>query len=880
MPILDGGNFMKKQFLFLLLFCLSISETWAERIDVATARKVAGNVARQESVTGLRSTDDLQLVYAARSGQSGSSLRSGTLEGTADYFVFNFPANKGFAIVSGDDRAYPVLGYSDEGLFDSDNLPDNLRGMLAYYQKQISWAEGNGIDATPAIAAEWERYLNGTTLRTSSKEVLLKTAKWGQGEPFNLYTPLEKGEHTLTGCVATASAILMHYHQYSADAEVLQKKGVSEYMGQKVTYAPYQWDKMLLEYNDGQYTQEEGEAVAALMWNIGANIKMQYSLTASSAFTWESIVTLRNLFGYSKAARYLFKSDFTWKEWKAMVRKELDENRPIVYEGYDSQSGHAFVCDGYREGEAFHINWGWSGYSDGYFLLTALDAEGTGEPFANNCMGIGIQKPLADDKAVCELRYDRLFMNGKPTCDDSFLIEITMVNIGSTTFKGEFGIAVIGTDGKIKKQIQSERLETSLDEIQYEKWKVHCSLSQDLSDGEVIKPVYNVDGEWRIMEGSSEAALYIDKNGVKYPGEDDSNEPDKNPLNIYIHMNTFGNTYLPVSGLDNGIRHEKCTQFIGYHITNLTDTIVFRYTLQDYEAWKGQLDIYTGEDGKSLSAENQGKKVELDESDSFEISVSPKQLGKGGYFWNFLKVLSAKSGELTYDIQVFDFSDKENLLFEQKGNKMKFMNHLPVAFDKDPIRGSVGQEIPFTVQMTDIDPIIMGKPLKVGVGIKFTKKKGGQIQLFDAEKKEIPLSYEEGELLEWDSAPVGNVVEDMSCTFYIKSDVEFLESSAPYFCLELQAEGYVIPITYKLASLVVDSKSPAANELVTKESVRVWIMGNRLFILTPKAEEAFIFTYDGRLYKSFSLSAGENVENLPQGKYIVRVGEQTYKLKN
>mgnify|MGYP002170978648 FL=1 len=119
------------------------------------------------------------MVYAARPGQSGSSLRSGTLEGIADYFVFNFPANKGFAIVSGDDRAYPVLGYSDEGLFDSDNLPDNLRGMLAYYQKQISWAEGNGIDATPAIAAEWERYLNGTTLRTTSKEVLLKTAKWG-----------------------------------------------------------------------------------------------------------------------------------------------------------------------------------------------------------------------------------------------------------------------------------------------------------------------------------------------------------------------------------------------------------------------------------------------------------------------------------------------------------------------------------------------------------------------------------------------------------------------------------------------------------------------------------------------------------------------------
>lgn len=148
---------MRKQFLLMLVLCLTASLTWAERIDVATARKVAGSVAQREGVTsGLRSASDLSLVYAAAPGQSGSALRSGTMEGSADYFVFNFPGEKGFAIVAGDDRVRPVLGYSDKGSFDPDKLPENLRGMLAYYQDQITWANDKGIEATPDIAARVE----------------------------------------------------------------------------------------------------------------------------------------------------------------------------------------------------------------------------------------------------------------------------------------------------------------------------------------------------------------------------------------------------------------------------------------------------------------------------------------------------------------------------------------------------------------------------------------------------------------------------------------------------------------------------------------------------------------------------------------------------
>ena len=239
---------MRKQFLLMLILCLTASLAWAERIDVATARKVAASVAQREgAVSGLRSASDLSLVYAAAPGQSGSALRSGTMEGSADYFVFNFPGEKGFAIVAGDDRVRPVLGYSGEGCFDPDNLPENLCGMLAYYQDQITWANDKDIEATPDIAAEWNQLMSGTALRAAGGKVL-QTAKWNQEEPYNNQTPVINGKKTYTGCGATATAIIMRYNMHPD----VVTKGVSSYnvrgVDYPVSYAPYQWDKMPLNY--------------------------------------------------------------------------------------------------------------------------------------------------------------------------------------------------------------------------------------------------------------------------------------------------------------------------------------------------------------------------------------------------------------------------------------------------------------------------------------------------------------------------------------------------------------------------------------------------------------------------------------------------------
>ena len=228
----------------LLLFVLFSTAFWAmaERIDVATARRIAENVAASNT-GGLRSASELSLIYAAAPGQEKNALRStGTVDGATDYFVFNIGANKGFVIVSGDDRAYPVLGQSDEGTFEPDNLPDNLRAMLAYYQNQISWAERNNVIPSADVQAEWGRYLAGS-LRSSGKEVLLETAHWSQGNPYNRKTPIIEGEHAVTGCVATAWAIAMKYNEWPVAAN--SETRVNTYWEQSVEYPQqYDWNNM------------------------------------------------------------------------------------------------------------------------------------------------------------------------------------------------------------------------------------------------------------------------------------------------------------------------------------------------------------------------------------------------------------------------------------------------------------------------------------------------------------------------------------------------------------------------------------------------------------------------------------------------------------
>lgn len=729
---------MRKQLLLMLILCLSATMVWAERIDVSTARKVAENVANAGS--GLRSAGDLSLVYVAAPGKSGSALRSGTVDGAADYFVFNVSGNKGFVIVSGEDRALPVFGYSDEGAFDPDNLPDNLRYMLAYYQNQITWLERSGIEVTADIQAEWSHYLNGTNFRSTAQEVVLETAEWDQGKPYNGMTPLISGEHALTGCVATAQAIIMRYHQYPVRAI----GGVSSYDGVSTTYDDYDWANMPLTYPRDGYGDARDNAVAKLMWHCGANVEMSYGLSASGASMKLPAKSYVEVFGYSPAIRYLKKETYRWEEWKEMIRKELDAGYPLSYGGQSSGGGHAFVCDGYDAQGFFHINWGWGGYSNGFFALSVLDSNYGNDGYSDSQEMILNIRPsqTGDKKYVYKPVVTDISYSGSLPLTDNVGMSIGLRYTAFDNLDYYVGLAVVDVSGRIIQQPSDPKSMNF--EAYVPGWRNYSTyrnitLSTSLGEGQRIAVVGSSDGhDWEVMRCLTTSPTGLDNDGLIGAPADNPDEPAVNPVNVSIYWNQFDDVFMAVSGLDNNQYNGQNTQGISYKLTNVTENVILRYTLKNYAAWKGQLDVYYG-DNNSIYQPSQGTKAVIGEDGSFSVPVSLARISEGAYV-NYLKVLSAKQGELSYDIQVYLESDQANPIFEENDKPMRFKEALTGSIAPHPIMGAKNSRIPFTYTIEKTNQWLDGKPL--GVSASISNLKADQIKLYyvsDGQEKEIPL---------------------------------------------------------------------------------------------------------------------------------------------
>lgn len=803
---------MRKQFLLMLVLCLTASLTWAERIDVATARKVAGSVAQREGVTsGLRSASDLSLVYAAAPGQSGSALRSGTMEGSADYFVFNFPGEKGFAIVAGDNRVRPVLGYSDKGSFDPDKLPENLRGMLAYYQDQITWANDKGIEATPDIAAEWSRLMSGTALRVAGEPVLLRTANWSQGEPYNRQTPIIKGEHAVTGCVATAMGIIMKYHEYPIRAvnppEWNYYSVDGRYQGFQLTYDDYDWANMLDTYTSTSYNDTQADAVAELLYHCGANVGMKYTLKESGTPTVFVARALSDVFGYSHSIRYLQKDDYRWEEWKEMLKSELDAGYPVIYDGQSNSSGHAFVCDGYNNEELYHINWGWGGLYNGNFVLSLLDSKGNGLGYSE---GQGMLLNIRPEQTG-----ERYYM--RPSLRNAYYTKSG--NSASVSFDFEYfalydhtfyiGLGVVDQNNQIIRKPKSPipaNLQGMEDDGSYHLYNNNTRsiiLSSPLLGDQRIALLCSLDGtEWEVMRGKENVPTGIDDNGMINPTPDDPNDPEQ-PMNAGINWNTFDDYNLAVTGLDNSQSNSRNTKAISYWFSKIKEDIVLRYTITNYSDWKDHISVYCGESNE-IAGEGKGTPVTVDSNGTFEVNVGMDKI-TNGYYMSYMKILSDKAGELRYDIQVSSKSTASPA-FELEGNMILFTDRIRIAWDKNPIRGSVNQEIPFSVQFSNMSSFLVGKELALNITIEGATKE--QIQLFDEAGNEIPLSvkYDDEKYVGADNVSVGTLATNKSYSFKLKSNTLFTESENVTVYIYTVVDGRDMPYSTSTsyARIIID----------------------------------------------------------------------------
>ena len=519
----------KKHFWILYFLCLSIVGAWAERIDLSTARKVAESVAKGSSA--LRSSGDLSLVYVAAPGQSGTALRSGAMVGTVDYFVFNFPENSGFAIVAGDDRVRPLLGYSLEGQFNPENLPENLSAHLEYYQDQITWAEEQNIEPSADVTAEWNRYLGGTALR-SGGGVSLETAKWDQASPYNAMCPTINGQRALTGCGATATAIIMRYHQWPLGTQ----KGVSvhplasehpEWRCEPLNYSSgYNWNSMPLTV-----TGNNAPEIAKLMWHIGANINMVYTRNESSSSVSDAAMALKNVFDYSLTTRAVRRDFYSDVEWERLLINELDAGRPVLYRGNTKENaGHLFVCDGYDSNHYFSINWGWSGYCNGYFLLSALGNEESGKFYYGHWMMIGAKKNEGESP-IYELRFGAEPESSQLPLPVGSPFDLGMYLYNSGSMAGEFDISVAIYDsstGELGEPMLENNMRINL-ETNYGWWKGNNNplmfwnviLRSELKPSERLVVVYSLADryEWQILKGASDKLYAFDKNGLASIGD-------------------------------------------------------------------------------------------------------------------------------------------------------------------------------------------------------------------------------------------------------------------------------------------------------------------------------------------------------------------------
>ena len=359
--------------LFAMLICAVTM--MASPVEPEQARTIALNFMMQKSPAVTRSTD-CTLAY------TWSNDRSSAL-----FYVYN--VGNGFVIVSADDAVMPVLGYSTSGSFTGENIPVNCREWLEGYADQIAYVKENNLSAPEKVSQAWTALAEGREPSrsggTRAVEPLLTTT-WNQSPYYNALCPGEGDDQAITGCVATAMAQIINYHQWPAHGmgTRLYSYGAYENIFADYGNTTYQYDLMPNDldwiYDEENYDWIEPDpqqvnAVATLMYHCGVAVNMQYSSSESGAYDEAARAGFITQFGYD--AHLATKGDDS--TWIVMLKEELDQARPIYYAGqgrfWGANSGHAFVCDGYDDDDYFHFNFGWSGSYDGYFAIGAITTD-------------------------------------------------------------------------------------------------------------------------------------------------------------------------------------------------------------------------------------------------------------------------------------------------------------------------------------------------------------------------------------------------------------------------------------------------------------------------------------------------------------------------
>ena len=487
---------------------------WAGPRSFQQAQAIAE---RQAALQGI--IMDQQQVSKARKQYllNGSS----SSETATSYYVFDNGSDKGFTIVSGDDELPEIVGYSAHGNSEHLMKTEGCAAFLKAYQKFVA-AFTQGDAKARKILAEQRALKADGRYQQPKIDPLLGDIAWNQETPYNKMCPEYKGSKlSATGCVATAMAQVMMYYKYPKELKAdipayttatnkLKVNAISK--GEE-----YDWGNMLPTYTEGEYNTTQADAVAKLMFHCGAAVQMDYGDSSGALVRPEDMSTY---FGYdADLLQEVYRSVYTLAEWKKILDRELEAKRPILYGGARSyERGHQFVCDG-SDGEGlYHINWGWSGVSDGYFDITLLDPDvpGTGagtsaDGYNRDCsVIIGIapdngskDEPLVKEHSLYADAYEDhrkcTITNGeRKNASEQFSLTVTPVfsNPTHNKFEGLVALGIRNEDGSYTPitQIEKVAMEAMDPDGEYEIYYLNFNLNYAFPVGATfLYEIYSTD---------------------------------------------------------------------------------------------------------------------------------------------------------------------------------------------------------------------------------------------------------------------------------------------------------------------------------------------------------------------------------------------------
>lgn len=518
-----------KRFFFLLSVLLP-GLLFAKNISEEQARRVATAFWQSSPQTRGASAVSWQLVLQSE------NLPTRSVASAPAYYVYDNVSGPGFVIVAGDDVAMPVLGYSFENEFpSSDFLPVNVLEWLDGLREEINAARRESLKPSGVVARAWTSTSSGTPV------VEMETALWNQDSPYNQLCPRINGIATYTGCTATAMAIVMRYHQWPERGVGILPGYVTRTYGESIPAQElghlYEWNLMPLDYTNSFELQRQ--AVATLMRDCAVALQSDFGPVGSigtGAYSSDVPEMLATYFGYSRSARFISRDNYATLEWLALMKGELEAGRPVFYSGRNSEGGHAFVLDGYTTESYFSVNWGWGGYCNGYFLLSALDPQGQGAGGSEGGYNIsqsaviGIQKDDGSE-GVEELRFelwdnrDGHSSNAERRIYNGFSVDETVIhqntefmlhfgflyNNGSTVFNGQILIAMTDRDGQIVENLLAfDTGDLSPGYGYLLDWPV--TITQPILPGYRIRAYYSSERtpDWTLVRGNDEGGCVWD----------------------------------------------------------------------------------------------------------------------------------------------------------------------------------------------------------------------------------------------------------------------------------------------------------------------------------------------------------------------------------